>query len=239
MAARAGRGRASSAIGGSGSSTAGADRAAHAECRLVIRCGSSPMSSHVRAVFLALVAVSAAAWVLLADSQHERRTPPDLDSALSALPEASGRAGRAPVRPAPQPPAELSPPAAAAPRAPAGPALYRCDRAGRTTYQSEPCGAGATQTEIGGGTVSVVPAFSAAPTHAPPGRAVGGARGGTVGLIQAPKSDLIDHARCAQIRSEIERIDARARYRSTDRLRERRRELVEESDALHCETWPS
>ncbi|MDT3669555.1 MAG: hypothetical protein ROZ37_04375 [Aromatoleum sp.] len=63
--------------------------------------------------------------------------------------------------------------------------------------------------------------------------------GSAFGRIAAPRFDLVDHERCAVLRSEIERVDTLARYRSTERLRERRRVLVREMDDLRCETWPS
>lgn len=118
--------------------------------------------------------------------------------------------------------------------------LFRCEQGGKTVYQGEPCERGQKQTEVTGGTVSVV---AAPETATQPDSATSNGpmpeRGTAFGRIAAPKFGLVDHERCAVLRSEIERIDARARHRSTERLRERRRDLVREMDGLRCETWPS
>lgn len=118
--------------------------------------------------------------------------------------------------------------------------LFRCDQDGKTVYQGEPCERGQKQREVAGGTVNVVAASRpASRPRATMANDPAPESGASFGRIAAPRFDLVDHERCAVLRSEIERLDALARYRSTEGLRERRRVLVREMDDRRCETWPS
>ncbi len=202
----------------------------------------------VRIVFLAVVVGVAAGAVIWWDAQRGMEGGQVVERAPAThAPPVVQRTGRAQHeserrKPEPQKPErggelrELEVPQLEVPRN----GLFRCDQGGRTVYQGEPCERGQKQTEVAGGTVNVVAANRPASR---PGAMVANdpapESGASFGRIAAPRFDLVDHERCAVLRSEIERVDTLARYRSTERLRERRRVLVREMDDLRCETWPS
>ena len=195
------------------------------------------------AVFLTVVVGSAAGVVLWWDAQRgAEEGQAAVRAAVPAVPPLAQRMERArqtsewpkPEPRVPEPSLEEAP--LELPRN----GLFRCEHGGKTVYQGEPCGRGQKQTEVAGGTVSVVAAVGPA-SGTREGTATDPApeTGTSFGRIAAPKFDLVDHERCAVLRSEIQRVDALARHRSTERLRERRRGLVREMDDLQCETWPS
>ncbi len=115
--------------------------------------------------------------------------------------------------------------------APSG--VFRCDVGGRTLYQAEPCEDPATESGLTGGSFTVVdpqrgrprPAAAATPDSA---RRVGRA------AEDAEAAALAKAEACDRHQRAIDRIDARARVRSTTRLAEQRRKHKDEMWALSC-----
>ena len=115
-------------------------------------------------------------------------------------------------------------------------ALYRCDSANGTTYQSSSCAGGSRQAEIVGGTFNVV---TPPPPPARSLRADTGPAAPRVGFIGRAEREGAKHiADCAWHERAIADIDALARQRSTGQwqewLRERRRHHKDAMWSLKC-----
>ena len=117
-----------------------------------------------------------------------------------------------------------------------GGALYRCDSANGTTYQSSSCEGGSRQAEIVGGTFNVV---TPPPPPARSLRADTGPAAPRVGFISQAEHEGAKHMdECAWHERAIADIDALARQRSTGQwqewLRERRRHHKDAMWSLKC-----
>lgn len=124
--------------------------------------------------------------------------------------------------------------------APSGNALYRCEQGGRVTYQAEPCGRGARQSDVTQGSLSVIDGRAQLeqlarvqamrPAQAPQQETMFGAI-----EVEKPQRRA---AECRSLIEGIERIDALGRRPNTSQsmewLRSTRRDLVERMHDLGC-----
>lgn len=125
------------------------------------------------------------------------------------------------------------------------PGFFRCNIDGRAHYQAEPCADARTQAQGGGGTFTRIeraPAEVAPPMpRASPddGKdtddAAAKARARRGAAAERMKKEAAKRAeRCTYHRRAIEKIDAKARQRSTPRLAEQRRKHNEAMWSLEC-----
>jgi hypothetical protein len=123
-------------------------------------------------------------------------------------------------------------PEAQVPPVPSGPAVYRCQVNGTTTYSDTPC--------LGGEVIDARPATQGfVPTPVRRGAVVAqSADDEQPASASATSEKAARDARCAWIEKAIESVDAQARQGHTvvtqDRLREERQKLVDERFALKC-----
>lgn len=139
------------------------------------------------------------------------------------------------------PPSTASPalrtnPAPTTPRASAATGgLYRCDGENGTRYQAEPCPSGTRQSEMSRGTLSVVAPPPVATTQRPSPESV--TRPIAPNTTARPAAQR-NERRCEMHKTAIRDIDAKARAggsgRKMERLREARRNHVEQLWALKC-----
>lgn len=106
--------------------------------------------------------------------------------------------------------------------------VYRCDTAGGTIYQSHPCAHASQQREMQD-RVTVVPSSPKPRTVAPPSNP-GSGRTGLVGNSQK----AAEPKQCPGLRARLDRIDSRARQRSTESLTAERRKVRAQLRDLNC-----
>ncbi|MDX5409322.1 MAG: hypothetical protein LPJ94_03755 [Thauera sp.] len=111
---------------------------------------------------------------------------------------------------------------------------------GRTTYQAEPCPVGTKQSDLAGGSISVVsppsPREQLARIQAL-GRPTDERSGPAMAFIET-ETQAAERAECQRLRNAIDQVDAQGRQRNTAQsvewLRERRREYVKRANELDC-----